>query len=136
MTAFLPAAVLPDRWGSPSRPLQFSFSSKNFFCQAFRKEIREILTGNRTAVTHSTIFRRDTSNLRGLSSRSPGLCKTGIRMGGCRRRTADDVWWMADGAFKKKKKKKKENSILRLLNLLVNCPLIIHASFGYFLFLI
>ena len=43
---------------SPSRPLQFFFSSKNFFCPAFREEIREILTGNRTAVTHSTFSAR------------------------------------------------------------------------------
>ena len=36
--------------------LQFSFNSKKFFCLAFCKEIREILTSNRAAVTHSTIF--------------------------------------------------------------------------------
>ena len=45
------------------------FSFEEFFLPG----IGEILTGNRTAVAHSTIFRRDTSNLRGLSSisRSP-----------------------------------------------------------------
>ena len=120
MTAFLPAAVLSDRWGSPSRPLQFSFSSKNFFCPAFREEIREILASEYSrlslacersrisgcrftppknnggvkrqleirlrsqATFHSLpllraielqsrtqLFRRDTSNLRGLSRSSP-----------------------------------------------------------------
>ena len=37
----------------------FPFIRRSFFCPAFCKEIREILTGNRAAVTHSTIFPRD-----------------------------------------------------------------------------
>ena len=55
----------------PSKPLQFSFSSKNLFLSC-------ILQGNsrlvyRAVVTHSTISREmltDTSSLRGLISRS------------------------------------------------------------------
>ena len=48
------------------------------------------------------------------------------------RADADGGRRTAEGALKKKKEEEEENRMLILLNLLVNCPLLRNASFGYF----
>ena len=59
-------------WSPLSKSLQFSFSSKNFFCPAFCKEILDwyIELRSRTQLFSREML-TDTSSLRGLISRSP-----------------------------------------------------------------